>query len=232
MMACVQLGFPEEWLSNTFSRSTFGSGLVAIMAGILAWVLAYMFGAVAPFDASFLLLVAGGFIIYTRWRENYGEHRSTGTTSALDNFVKAGKMLINNEHILLLGLIQSCFESAMYIFVFMWTPALEKSLAASSVTGIKVVLPHGVVFAIFMVCMMLGSKAFEYLVARGPAEDFGRWVFCLSSVVLSTPIFINNHLLQLLAFCVFEVCCGIYFPAVVRFLNTAFYVPPVWHCGW
>ena len=35
---------------------------------------------------------------------------------------------MSNEKVVLLGVIQSCFESAMFIFVFMWTPAMEAAL--------------------------------------------------------------------------------------------------------
>ena len=33
---CTQAGFPEEWMSETFSHMTFGSGIVAILSGIVA----------------------------------------------------------------------------------------------------------------------------------------------------------------------------------------------------
>ena len=32
----AQAGFPEEWMSETFSHMTFGSGIVAILSGIVA----------------------------------------------------------------------------------------------------------------------------------------------------------------------------------------------------
>ena len=48
--------------------------------------------------------------------------------------------------IIYLGVIQSFFEGAMYIFVFMWTPALE---ATSPWT--EQLISHGWIFACFMV---------------------------------------------------------------------------------
>jgi len=53
-----------------------------------------------------------------------------------NNFTSAWSVLTSNEKVLLLGLIQSCFESAMFIFVFMWTPAMEATLPQNtSVSG-------------------------------------------------------------------------------------------------
>lgn len=219
----VQGGYPEEWMASTFSHQTFGSGLVAIIAGLTASALAARFGSVAPFDASLVLLIVGGAIIWFRWKENYGEHGTTQSraaavfdiSTAFDSFKKAGRLLVTNEKVLLLGLIQSCFESAMYVFVFMWTPALESSLAPTAPGAVdKPYLPHGVVFAIFMVCIMIGSKLFGLLVATRPVEHFTRWVFVLSSAALAVPIITQNHNINLAAFCLFEICCGIYFPSV------------------
>merc|ERR1719163_1274972 len=43
------LGFPEEWLADTFSWASFGNGLAAIAAGLLAQVCADQLGEIGPF---------------------------------------------------------------------------------------------------------------------------------------------------------------------------------------
>ncbi len=50
------------------------------------------------------------------------------SAAVCSNFQSSWSVLTSNEKVLLLGLIQSCFESAMFIFVFMWTPAMEATL--------------------------------------------------------------------------------------------------------
>jgi len=54
--------------------------------------------------------------------ENYGDNRKDSSSVA---FHCALRSLFEEYRILLLGIFQSCFESVMYIFVFMWTPALQ-----------------------------------------------------------------------------------------------------------
>lgn len=220
-------GWPEDWMKPTFTSMSFGSGLVAIVAGLFASWLASSFGYVAPFDASLLLLIGGGIVIATSWRENYGGASgappTTATTASVasrfDNFTKTWRLLLSDERVLLLGVIQSCFESAMYIFVFMWTPALEAAAKASLsyVTATSLDIPHGLIFAIFMVAIMLGSKAFELLVGSGAGqysvENLARWVFVAASLALAVPILTTSHTAVLLAFVVFELCCGLYFPS-------------------
>jgi len=212
-------GFADDWTNSTFAKGSFGNGVVAIAAGLVASFLAEKVGFVAPFDASLLLLIIGGAIIHLNWRENYGTADAVvRANSGWDNFKKAWNLLVTSERVMLLGVIQSAFESAMFIFVFMWTPALESALRAGNVSpgvgGAAPALPHGVVFAGFMVCTMIGSKAFEMMVAVKPVEHAARWVFVVASAALAVPIlFGERHNLVLSGFCVFEVCCGIYWPA-------------------
>lgn len=85
--------------------------------------------------------------------------------------------------VLLLGIVQSLFESAMYIFVFMWTPTLEAGVAHD--------IPHGVVFATFMVSIMVGSYLFNSLnsAPRSLVEDFARYIFLVAGIALAVPTF-------------------------------------------
>lgn len=39
------------------------------------------------------------------------------------------------------------YESALYIFVFLWTPALESRAEVAGIPSI----PHGIIFSLFMV---------------------------------------------------------------------------------
>lgn len=58
----------------------------------------------------------------------------------------------------LLGAMQSLFEGSMYTFVFLWTPALSPDGEH---------LPHGMIFACFMVSSMAGSALAGCLLAQG-----------------------------------------------------------------
>ena len=71
-----QRGFDQQWLSLTFSKAIFlGNGLIAIVAGLFANLLADTlgFGPVAPFDAAACFLAIGMAIILSSWTENYGD---------------------------------------------------------------------------------------------------------------------------------------------------------------
>ena len=59
-----------------------------------------------------------------------------------------------DQKIALLGAMQSLFEGSMYTFVFLWTPALAPR-------GEQI--PHGMIFACFMVASMSGSAFSSHL---------------------------------------------------------------------
>ncbi len=81
----------------------------------------------------------GGIIVQLTWKENYGDQSSALMSGMKDGF----RVVFTEKNVALVGFMQSFFESAMYTFVFMWTPALTET------TPFKCLL--GWVFSAFMV---------------------------------------------------------------------------------
>lgn len=210
-------GFDAMLLSETFSKAQFGNAVVAIVSGQVAGVVAGQFGKVAPFDTAALVLLVTGAIVLFSWQENYGDSRQS-VTSGLRS---AWNMMIADEKILLVGVIQSCFEAAMYLMVFSWTPALQAASDAMSLGEI----PHGMIFSSFMVCIMIGSSIFVFLMRSHPPELFMRNFYILGMVCFAITAVSRNVWYVYAALLAFEIICGIYFPAMgtVR----AKYVPEV-----
>lgn len=93
-------------------------------------------------------------------------------------------LIASDEKIALLGAIQSLFEGSMYTFVFLWTPALSPN---------EEDIPHGFIFATFMLASMLGSSLASRLMARSSprVESYMQIVFVISSASLLLPILTN-----------------------------------------
>ena len=169
----------------------------------------------------------------------------------------------SDEKIALLGAIQSLFEGSMYTFVFLWTPALSPNDEE---------IPHGFIFATFMLASMLGSSLASRLMSRSSlrVESYMQIVFAVSSAALMLPILttvcyssiilfsflpsilIKSHTIllylvlvleqflvapsgvkggsisfsgciQLLGFCAFESCVGIFWPSIMKMRSQ--YIP-------
>ncbi|KAH9606494.1 hypothetical protein KSS87_016438 [Heliosperma pusillum] len=228
----VNRGFEQQWLSITFSKAIFlGNGLIAIISGLAGNVLVDTFslGPVAPFDAAACILAVGMAVIMSSWSENYGD--PSENKNLLAQFKGAAIAIASDEKIALLGAIQSLFEGSMYTFVFLWTPALSPN---------EEEIPHGFIFATFMLASMLGSSIASRLLARSSlkAESYMQVVFSISAVSLLLPIVTNflvepskirgggisfSGSVQLLGFCAFEACVGIFWPSIMKMRSQ--YIP-------
>eukprot|EP01112_Ceratiomyxa_fruticulosa_P019946 TRINITY_DN6657_c0_g2_i1.p1 TRINITY_DN6657_c0_g2~~TRINITY_DN6657_c0_g2_i1.p1 ORF type:complete len:329 (+),score=48.01 TRINITY_DN6657_c0_g2_i1:787-1773(+) len=204
-----RMGFPTGALSQTFSYATFGNGVVAIICGLLASWCADTWGFVSPFMLSLAFLVIGTLLVVGMWGENYGD----STVDVKGTFTNAIVAMKQDKKIWLIGCVQSLFEAAMYTFVFMWTPALQ---GEKSETEPKEVLPFGLIFAAYMVCIMIGSSLFSIITSKWDIspERLGKYLFLVASGALLVPYFAVNRSIIAFAFLLFEVCCGIYFPCI------------------
>lgn len=209
--------FDPTLLSDTFSKAQFGNAVVAILSGQVAGVAADVFGKVAPFDSAAVVLVITGVIVLFTWTENYGDSRQ----SVSAGLRSAWTMMFADEKILLVGIIQSCFEAAMYLMVFSWTPALQAASDSMSLGEI----PHGMIFSSFMVCIMIGSSLFVFLMSSQPPELFMRNLYVFGVLAFTVTALSDNVWHVYAALLAFEVICGVYFPAMGTM--RAKYVPEV-----
>ncbi|XP_031117240.1 molybdate-anion transporter [Ipomoea triloba] len=225
-------GFDQQWLSITFSKAIFlGNGLVAILSGLFGNFLVdtLNLGPVSPFDAASCFLAIGMAIIFSSWTENYGD--PSENKDLLTQFKSAAVAIASDEKIALLGAIQSLFEGSMYTFVFLWTPALSPNDED---------IPHGFIFATFMLASMLGSSFASRLMTRNSlkVESYMQVVFVISSAALLLPIVTSFFIapsnvkgggitfagcILLLGFCTFEACVGIFWPSIMKMRSQ--YIP-------
>ncbi|KAL1202752.1 hypothetical protein V5N11_031380 [Cardamine amara subsp. amara] len=225
-------GFEQQWLSVTFSKAIFlGNGLVAILAGLFGNYLvdSLSLGPVAPFDAAACFLAIGMAVIISSWSENYGD--PSENKDLITQFKNAASAIASDEKIALLGAIQSLFEGSMYTFVFLWTPALSPN---------EEEIPHGFIFATFMLASMLGSSIASRLLAHSSpkVESYMQIVFVISSAALMLPVVTSflvapsgvkggsisfSGCIQLMGFCTFEACVGIFWPSIMKMRSQ--YIP-------
>ena len=79
-------GFDASLLGDTFAYATFGNGLVAVIAGLIANTAADAYGYVAPFVVAIVpLTVVAGAVFFT-WPENYGNQQLNFAASLQKGF--------------------------------------------------------------------------------------------------------------------------------------------------
>lgn len=198
-------GFADALLATIFSHATLGNSLVAIISGVVAQQAADYFGFVAPFDVSLSVLVVMSIVLIFTWPENYGDQKA----HVIQHFGDAFRAMKNDGKVICLGAIQSLFEGSMYVFVLEWTPALQGAY------GDTEKIPHGYIFASFMVAVMMGSSLFKMLCKNHRPESFMRFVLIISGFCLAVPIMLPDSVVLIFAaFVTFEVCVGMFWPAM------------------
>jgi sugar phosphate permease len=119
--------------------------------------------------------------------------------------------------------MQALFEGAMYTFVFLWTPSLSKG---------NIELPHGHIFANFMVSCMVGSAlANTFMSSEIKPEYYMQFVFALSSIcmLLATATIYSDLSPEVsisvafTCFCLFEIAVGVFWPSMMEMRSQ--YVP-------
>ncbi len=199
--------FPKEWIAVTSSKASMWSGILAIVAGVVTNVVAewMQFGPVAPYMLAVPCLAASAVVVLHQWEENYAKQPPDFAKSCAQGL----REIVNEPKISTLGIIQSLFESAMCIFIFLWTPVLAPAKPS-----------FGITFSSFMVCILIGNALFQLITSRG--------VSCLQS--LTTAVFMAligyilcigatdpqspNRSLAFVAFLLIEIAVGMYFPAM------------------
>jgi len=203
----ISRGFDSSWLGDTFSTAIFGNGVVAILAGVVASFLSIQFGYGSPFLLSVLFLAASAVFVYVNWTENYGDSKME-----LSSVFSGGFSAIQKDlRVALLGSMQSLFEGSMYVFVFMWTPILGESVKEFSDSKLGL---HGLTFASFMVCIMLGSTIYGLLRERMNVETMYTGMLAVSTLTFFVIYFMRDGYVIFFAFMVFELMCGLHFTLI------------------
>eukprot|EP00484_Ammonia_sp_Unknown_P025559 CAMPEP_0197029726 /NCGR_PEP_ID=MMETSP1384-20130603/9116_1 /TAXON_ID=29189 /ORGANISM="Ammonia sp." /LENGTH=481 /DNA_ID=CAMNT_0042458945 /DNA_START=43 /DNA_END=1488 /DNA_ORIENTATION=- len=219
-------GYPANKLGDTFGKAWSLNSFIAILAGIItSYAVSYyehheiIAGGpyeIAAFDCSAVTLLVALLMINLKWRqENYGDSKvdlQQSLTNALDLFR-------SDRCIVLVGVIQSGFEAAMYLFVFMWTMALESTHSANEAvdgedSGGSKGIDHGMIFAVFMEACLVGTTLTGILTKSWSSEKIACWLCLIAGVALLYTPFTNNYEVRLLMFIVFECCVGMYFPTI------------------
>ncbi|UPX19196.1 uncharacterized protein EKO05_0009465 [Ascochyta rabiei] len=216
-------------LGGIFSAMTILNSLVAICAGILAeWLVGTAGTAKAPFLASIGCLSAAFVAIAKFWGENYGaSHRDASENATLLQQEEAEtvqstmsttkstlKYILRDTNILVLALASCFFEGSLFLFIFFKFPALKLS---HKLAGSKEELPFGLIFAILMCSMMLGSLLYNNITTASttfPAKRVLIGTLTVASACFFIPGHFRDERITLWCFCVFELCCGVYYPVM------------------
>eukprot|EP00658_Telonema_sp_P-2_P012050 TRINITY_DN14598_c0_g1_i1.p1 TRINITY_DN14598_c0_g1~~TRINITY_DN14598_c0_g1_i1.p1 ORF type:complete len:401 (+),score=104.54 TRINITY_DN14598_c0_g1_i1:125-1327(+) len=197
-------GFDPALIGGTFSTMITLNGLIAISSGFLAqWSVDFFDHPVAPFGLSIVFLVVGMVLILNFWTENYGDQ----TGDVVKKMRESISIIAKDRTILMVGIQQALFEGAMYTFVFIWTPALE------TIEGTDAI-PHGIIFACFMLASSIGSMLFGSIESFTTIPKLLFIVFCTACATMILALVSTSPFASMGAFTFFEIAVGMFWPCI------------------
>eukprot|EP01060_Flectonema_neradi_P003224 TRINITY_DN1206_c10_g1_i1.p1 TRINITY_DN1206_c10_g1~~TRINITY_DN1206_c10_g1_i1.p1 ORF type:complete len:454 (+),score=48.60 TRINITY_DN1206_c10_g1_i1:44-1405(+) len=193
-------GYAQHLLMNTFAWATQLNGIMAVAAGVAASTVAELYGFAAPFVLAIAPLSIVFLLIALTWGENFGDREAAP-------FAPAITAIRNDFKLFCLGAAQSAFDTGLFLWVFLWTPALNQAASADNN------LPYGRIFSSFMACTMIGSLVYEL---TSQFKQFSSRIPYLLHVLpcccALVPLLSTSYPALLTSFLLFEVSCGIFFP--------------------
>ncbi|EDQ91247.1 uncharacterized protein MONBRDRAFT_15140, partial [Monosiga brevicollis MX1] len=196
----------DSTLTALFADMSVINGLTAIGAGWLAeGAVAAAQHPVGAFDLSLVLLILGGLAVSLCWSENFGDQ----TVGVVGHLWEGMATVTSSPQLSALAAVQSIFEAAMYVFVFLYTPALQRVAGRDD-------LPFGTLFACLMVAVAMGGGLAKLLLS------YGKWtasrllvVVMLGAAVACAGLALASSTHQFLgAMLAFEVLVGMYWPCI------------------
>jgi len=182
------------------------SNLASIASGYLAHVLAAKCGPVGPFQGAVTCTGIALIVVSLLWTENYGvasttvvnnekeddgdedhqfhphkQDRCPSSKSVRDYIVEAMAIFRSDPKILYLGIVQGLSAGSLQIFIFLWSPTLQKfsssdSMSMSGTSGIVSPFPsfdwamdgygnpaYGLIFGAFMAAGVAGGLCEPYV---------------------------------------------------------------------
>jgi len=195
-LVAIVSGLAAQYVADTFTFQPYSQGSSF-----------YVGGYTCPFDLAIICLFVGMILIATLWEENYGS-KEDSSSGMIENLSTSLTLLRTDRKMVLLAVVVSCFEGSMFAFVFNWTPALDSKVVPP---------PHGVIFAIFMMACMCGASVATIVgdALKPSMRLMVTFSIGIGSFGIMSGVAGNGNLgTCFVAFCLFEFCCGLYFPSI------------------
>jgi MFS family permease len=202
-------GFPEDWLSHTFTLLTHILALMAALSGVVGQI-------AASFGHNGCIAVCTGLFAFTAlyltvmWEKDVNTPRFM-LSGFMFNLNQASTVLRSNKNLSLLLLLASLCEASITIFTFYWAPWLSGLVAEEDTT-----LPYEIVFSSFIGCSMFGNYLFQMMVGVGSStsEQMLQSLLIAASVAYFCGAIFQTPFLAFAACLVIQIGVGIYWPCI------------------
>ncbi|KAF2152210.1 major facilitator superfamily transporter [Myriangium duriaei CBS 260.36] len=201
-------------LASTFGYLSSLNCIVAVATGVIGeLVVSYTGSRIGPFLLAVVFFATAALYMSSFWNENYGSGDVSSPMLSVKAITDAIAICWRDKRVLALTVSTSIFESMMYLFIFFWTASIQSARASGGQTQDP---PFGIIFACFMCSMMAGSILFSFVSdadALSRASYLLKLIVGLAAIWLFSVVLTRREDVTFYAFCLLELCVGIYFPS-------------------
>lgn len=226
----ASLGFPDDWLAQTFSYLTHCMAIMAALSGILGQIAASTghMGCVALCCVLFASIAVYLFVV---WEKDMNSSKYM-LSSFIFNMTQTVNTVRSNRQMLLFLLISSMAEASITIFTFYWAPWITSIVIEENHH-----LPYEILFSCLIVTSMLGNYLFQlFTIENNNAINSNnansnnnldmafQAILVTSSVSYFLGAIFQTSFMAFLISIVVQLCMGCYWPAIGYFRGKI--IPP------
>jgi hypothetical protein len=153
------LGFPDEWLNQTFSKLTHCMAFVAAIAGSIGQT-SSITGPLGCVGLCCVLFIVAAMYISCAWEKdmNHSRFLLSGFTFSMKQTLAA---LRTSKQVFLLLITSSLCEAAITIFTFYWAPWLTLMIVEEYNK-----VPYEIVFSTYIAASMMGNYLYQLYMGK------------------------------------------------------------------
>eukprot|EP01038_Epipyxis_sp_PR26KG_P007409 gene7409-10100_t len=206
------LGFPDDWLTQTFSFLTHSMALMAALSGIVGQIVAG-FGPLGC--AGFCCVIFGitGLYLIFMWEKDMNTPRFM-LSNFLFNMSQTMQAVKSNKQMLLLFIISSLCETSITVFTFYWAPWINAIVTEGE--G-QQKIPYEILFSSFIVGSMLGNYLYQMYASQIGIENCFQAILFGSSVSYFLGAIFQTSYMAFGISVMVQICMGGYWPSIGYF---------------
>jgi hypothetical protein len=143
----------ERFLKRLFKNINLYDALISVLVSSLAAVIFTQFGVLYAIGLSMSLSLAAFFIILFLW----GENRPNSSNNKKPESFGAALKELKKRDVLCIGIIESIFQACLNLFIFAWTPILQRSTEWPEINV-------GFIFICYVIVMIIFTALYELFI--------------------------------------------------------------------
>lgn len=163
----------EKFLKRLFKNINLYDAIISVVISGVAAIIYTRFGVLSAIILSMSLSLAAFLIILSLWGEN---KPNASIHIKSESFMEALNELRKRD-VLSIGIIESIFQACLNLFIFAWTPILQRSTIYPEINV-------GFIFICYVIVMILCTALYELFIIYMKS----RYYLCLAVVLLINSV--------------------------------------------